>query len=269
MGGAAVQVGVVHLGVRFVDPDGHPGLGRGVPGGVDGHVGEGVLSRLVFIGGVDKPGGAVLGELHAAPGGGVGELEGEGVPLPVHRVKVTGDGNVPVGGQVHVPGDGGLIGGGEQVEGDGGVLRLGGGGREGGGEGEAGGGDGGGGAGLEGQPGQGGGVDHRAHGQRLPAHGEGARPGVGEGDQGDVGQHGVCAGLHRKVLGGEGDGVPHQAVFGEVGHGGDLLLLVPEEGGGGQGQGADQQEGQHGGQSAPEKRKLFQGDDLLIEWMCP
>ena len=55
----------------------------------------------------------------------------------------------------------------------------------------------------------------------------------------------------------------------QVGHGGDVRLLVPEEGGGGQGQGADQQEGQHGGQSAPKKRKLFQGDDLLIEWMCP
>src|SRR5699024_5894884 len=174
------------------------GLGRGVPDGVDGHIGEGVLARLVLIGGVDELGGAVLGELHTAPGGGVGELKGEGVPLPVHCVEVAGDGHVPVGGQVHVPGDGGLIGGGEQVESDGSVLRLGGGGREGGGEGEAGGGDGGGGTGLEGQPGQGGGVDHRADGQRLSAQGEGARPGGGERGQGDVGQHGVCAGLHRK-----------------------------------------------------------------------
>ena len=115
VGRVALHISVGHLGVRLFDLDGYLGLGRYVARRVHRHIGETILASLVLIGGIDELAGAVLRHSHGPPGGGGGELEGEGVPFAVLRVEPAGDSHIFIGGQVHIPGDGGLVGLGEQI----------------------------------------------------------------------------------------------------------------------------------------------------------
>ena len=168
MGGIPLHVGISHLGVGLFDVDSDLGLRGGVASGVYGYISEGIAPCLVLIGGIHELAGAVLCQSHSAPGGGGGELEGQGVPLAVHGVEISGDGHVFIGGQLHIPSDWGLIFLVQKVQGDGNgpaVLRGG----EAGGEGKGGGGHGGDGRALEPEPVQSGTVYHSAYLEGLAA----------------------------------------------------------------------------------------------------
>ena len=264
VGGAALQIGVSHLSVRLADAHGDGGLGGGVPRRVAHHIGEGVPAGLVLIGGIDELAGAVLRQSHRPAGGSGGQLEGEHIPFGVHRVEVAGDGYVAIGGQFHVPGDGRVVLLVQQIEGHLGLSPLQPGGEY-GSEGELGLGLCGGGVDTETQAGQGRGLHHRSGGDGLSSHGQLAAVGIRQAAQGDSGQSLVSAAGKGEVLGGEGDDLSQQAVFGKVHDAGNVESSVPEKGGGGQGHGSKEHECQQQRESSAGGVRVFQRDDLLIQ----
>ena len=76
---------------------------------------------------------------------------------------------------------------------------------------------------------------------------------------GDAIQNGLVVGLDHKVLRLKRDDGADEPIFGEVGHIRAIVLLVPEECGGGQDEGTDHRQSQHGGQQPAEGNGTFHG----------